>query len=384
MRLALAAAAAIVLCTGASRADPYVEAAARPDAQRSALLDVIFGRPGAEARLRDRLTQAPTVGTELGRRGWSLLCGGDFHAGRYGEALEDCSRAVSADPDGGDGNTLAIVRLLAAHPPTTASGGARVAVSSGEHIAVSAGDYAGYAIADTGAQISVMMQSVAARAHVTILGRSASVGSTTASVMGEVGIVPQVRLGGATLRDLPVLVLPDASLTLAGGQVRLPFILSLYAMAAFGRIAWLDHGRTLAFGEASPQVDAGGAPLVWDPFGVSVPADGVAGRRAAHFDSGANLSYLRQSGLALIAPEERAAIRASVRRVGGVGGVRDEAIQTLPRATLHIAGQTVVLADVDVASDTESGEAAQLGEDFIARYGAVVLDFHAMRFSIAP
>lgn len=363
--------------------DPFVEGLTAHSQDQALLLDMVFARPGAEARLRERLASYPVPG-ELARRGWPMLCAASHHSGRYRQAVEDCSRAVMADPTGGDGNTLAIVRVLAGQRPTTAYGSARVPVSAGEHVQVIAGDYEDFAIADTGAQISVMMRSVAEAAHVHILGVSGSVGSTTASVVGQIGVVPEVRIGGAVLRDLPVLVLPDESLTLAEGQVRLPFILSLYAMADFGRVGWSDHGRWLLLGEAAPDPYPTAVPMLWHPFGLGLPLEGPGGRRVAHLDSGANISYLFRSGLPLLMRSETARLSASTRRIGGVGGMVEEKIETLPRATLRLAGQPLVLSDVDVARDTESGEAARIGEDVLNRYAAVVLDFRTMTFSVNP
>jgi hypothetical protein len=186
------------------------------------------------------------------------------------------------------------------------------------------------------------------------------------------------------LRNLPVLVLPDAQLTLADGAVRLPFIISLYGFTAFGRMAWLDHGRRLALGDAAPQDFDDAVPMIWHPLGLGVPLDGVGGRRAAHLDSGANISYLLEAGLQLIPPGERVLLGVGHRRIGGVGGVVEEDIERLPRASLALAGHALAFSDIDVAMDAETGEVARLGEDVLDRYAAAVLDFTAMRFSVKP
>ena len=56
---------------------------------------------------------------------------------------------------------------------------------------------------------------------------------------------PELVIGHAMIRNTPVLVLPDAQLIITDGKksVSLPFILSLYAMSQFGRVAWVDHGK---------------------------------------------------------------------------------------------------------------------------------------------
>jgi len=376
-------AVALGLAAAPARAaeDPYAERAAGVHGDEALWLDVVFGETGAADRLRARLNTEPAPSAAFAARAWPLVCEHDYHASRYPEAVADCTRAAAV---GSDAHVLEIVDLLAGQPPVQAEGSARVALAAGSHIAVRSGDYQGWAIADTGAQISVMMQSVAEDAHVRILGESRSVETNAATVAGKIGIIPEVRIGHAVLRNLPVLVLPDAQLILANGSIRLPFILSLYGLAEFGRVAWLDHGRWLALGEAAPQGFDGAVPMIWHPLGIGLPLDGVSGRRAAHLDSGANISYLLEAGLQLLPPGERVRLGVGHRRIGGVGGVVEQDIERLPEASLSLAGHPLTFADIDVAMDADTGEVARIGEDVLGRYAAVVLDFKSMQFSVKP
>jgi hypothetical protein len=231
-----------------------------------------------------------------------------------------------------------------------------------------------------------MMQSVARQARVRILGASGNVGDTTGAVTGQIGLLPEVMIGNGVVKDLPVLVLPDAQLIITDGKevVKLPFVLSLYALAGFGRVAWLDHDKFLALGRDAPADFAAAVPMIWHPLGIAVPLDGPGGRRTAHFDSGANVSYLFDQALPLVSDAERAQIVESTRKIGGVSGVVEENIRKLPAASFTLAGQRLVLRNVDVAAAPQTGEAARLGEDVLANYGAVVFDFETMRFSVSP
>lgn len=378
-RGALTALLLLAVAFPALAGDPYTADASATGDERL-MADVIFGRTGAIDRLRARLHQTE-VGTDLQTDGWSTLCEHDYHVGDYALGAKECDQAAAR---GTDASTAKIVRLLASEPGPRAEGFARVPLSPGGHVDVTAGDYRGFAIADTGAQISVMMQSVAKAAHVRILGASSSVDTTTTAVAGQIGILPEARIGSAVLHDLPVLVLPDRQLILANGQVRLPFILGLYAMTGFGRVAWLDHGHALALGAAAPAPAADAVPITWHPVGIGVPVEGATGRRQARLDSGANLSYLYRGALPLLKPEEAARLTPSQRQVGGVGGVVEEMIDTLPAATLSLAGHPLVFGEIDVAKDPGEGEVALLGEDVLTRYAAAVLDFRTMRFSVTP
>lgn len=354
------------------------------DADTVLYLDAWSGDANAVERLRARLSQTPAPANAY--EGWSFLCNFEYHSAQYAKAIPDCEKAIALNADGGDANTLAIVTLVAGQPAPRAYGSARVPVTSGVHVPVKAGGYEGTAIADTGAQISVMMQSVAKAAHVKMLGASRDVGSTTAKISGQIGLIPEVKLGEAVVKNVPVLVLPDAQLTITDGKksVSLPFILSLYALADFGRIAWLDHDKWLALGSDAPASFPGAVPMIWYSDGIAVPLEGPGGRRAAQFDSGADVSYLYENAVPLVSDAARATIIQTKRKIGGVGGVVTEDIRRFPTVALTLAGQPLVLKNADIAKEPDSGEAARLGEDVLQTYSAVVFDFGAMAFSVSP
>lgn len=352
------------------------------DADTALYLDAWTGDANAVERLRTRLSQMPAPANAYDE--WSYICDFENHTAQYAKAVADCTKAVALNPHGGEADTLVIVKLLQHQPPPRAYGSARVPVAPGVRVPVKAGSYAGPALADTGAQISVMMQSVAKAAHVTILGAARQVDSTTASVTGKIGLVPEVKIGDAVVKNIPVLVLPDAQLTVREGKetVSLPFILSLYALADFGRIAWLDHDKWLALGSAAPPPFPGAVPMVWSPDGIAVPLEGPGGRRAAQFDSGADVSYLYASGTPLLSVAERATIVKAKRKIGGLGAVVVQEVHRVPQADLTLAGQPLVLKNLNITGQSETGEAARLGEDVLATYSAVVFDFKTMTFSV--
>ena len=354
------------------------------NADTALYLDAWSGQKTAVERLRARLKRAPPPADAYDD--WSFLCDFEYHTSQYTRAIADCKKAIALNAHGGDANTLAIVKLVADQPLPRAHGSARLPVTKGVHVPVTAGVYHGMAIADTGAQVSVMMQSVAKAAQVKLLGASRHVDSTTAPVSGQIGLIPEVKLGDAVVRNIPVLVLPDAQLTITAGKetISLPFILSLYALADFGRIAWLDHDKWLALGSAAPHVFPGAVPMLWHPNGIAVPLQGPCGRWAAQFDSGADISYLYDNAVSLLSAADRTGIVKAKRKIGGVGGVVEQEIRRVPKAELTLAGQPLLLKNLDIAAEPKTGEAARLGEDVLASYSAVVFDFRTMTFSISP
>ena len=384
----LAALSFAMLLAGPASAQPpqdiFVRQAASSDSDGRLLLDVQFGRPGAAGKLRARLLATKRPDAAFAADGWSALCIASDRTGRFRQAVADCTASQAADPAHGGEDTLVFMRQLAHAPVSAAHGAALTPIDADGNIALVAGSYAGPALADTGATLAVMMQSVADAAGVRVLGQSRNVATSTAPVSGQVGIIPRVAIAGATVENLPVLVLPDAQLTYDGGKVRIPFLLSLSALRAFGRVAWLDHGTMFALGDRAPALSPGAVPVFWHPLGIGLPLDGPGGRLAAHFDTGSNATFLFEPGLALVSDSERAALIQSTRRVGGVGGVVSEDIRRLPTATLGLAGQPFVLTNAVVAATPQNGEAARIGEDMFKRYATAVLDFRAMEFSLVP
>ena len=378
---------ALAVLTGPARAastPDFFAPRAGMNADTALYLDAWSGQKTAVERLRARLKRAPAPADAYDD--WSFLCDFEYHTAQYARAIADCKTAIALNARGGDANTLAIVKLVAGQPRPRAHGSARLPVTKGVHVPVTAGAYHGMAIADTGAQISVMMQSVAKAAQVKLLGDSRNVDSATAAVSGQIGLIPEVKLGDAIVKNIPVLVLPDAQLTITAGKetIKLPFILSLYALADFGRIAWLDHDKWLALGSAAPHAFPRAVPMLWHPNGIAVPLQGPGGRRAAQFDSGADASYLYDNAVALLSATERASIVKAKRKIGGVGGVVEQEIRRVPKAELTLAGQPLLLKNLDIAAEPKTGEAARLGEDVLASYSAVVFDFRTMTFSISP
>lgn len=380
--LVLLALAAMGQTRAADRPDFFASRAGM-DADTALYLDAWSGDAKAVDKLRTRLNRKPAPANAY--EDWSFLCDFDFHTARYATAIPECEKAITLNPKGGDANTLAIAKLVAGQPAPSAHGSARVPVTKGVHVTVKAGAYDGAALADTGAQISVMMQSVAKAAHVKMLGASRDVDSTTSPISGQIGLIPEVRFGNATVENIPVLVLPDAQLTIRSGKetVSLPFILSLYALADFGRIAWLDHDKWLALGSAAPKPFPDAVPMIWHPNGIAVPLEGPGGRRAAQFDSGADVSYLYENGTCLLSDAERASIIKATRKIGGLGGIVEQEVRRAPLAHLTLAGQPLVLKNINIAPEPDTGEAARLGEDVLATYAAVVFDFNTMTFSVS-
>jgi len=229
---------------------------------------------------------------------------------------------------------------------------------------------------DTGAEISVVTDTTAEKLGVRIIDGFADSGTSTSNrVVGRLGMIDQITIGDATVRHLPVLVLPDAMLTITKDYT-IPAILGLPAFAALGRIAWLDGGSRLALGGLAPTPSGAKVRVYWDEAGIGLPIATSRGIRGAQFDSGASSTALRKTGLALLTPAETAATTEREVATGGAGGIVQTRSKVVPRFGYAVAGAAIVSLKVTVEDGDES--AARIGNDMVDQLQLLTIDFATM------
>jgi hypothetical protein len=360
-------------------ADPF--AAAPRDPVATLLRHAQFGEPDSDAAIERWLAAHPDAPSLDRAALWHRLCADDRVHARYADDLRACTAEAAAAPPGEAAGDVAMARVLQGQPPIAVTGSALVPLTANRlgsrSATVTVNGYASPWFVDSGAEVSVVSQSVADRIKVRALPGMVQVGTTTAPVEGRMGMIDRLTIGAATVAHVPVLILPDAQLTIAGLQT-IPAILGLPVLVAFHRVAWLDGATQLALGDAAPAVPATAPRLYWHEEGVGVPIRTARGTRGAHLDSGANRTYWRAAGRALLS---RAQLRHAVsreQRLGGAGGVVQSRQSVVRRLSFALAGAPVLLDDVSIADRDREG-AARIGDDAIAQLALLALDFDAMR-----
>ena len=359
--------------------DPY--AAPPKGAIETMVRQSQFGVPGADAAIERWIAAHPDAAR--GDRAVLLhrLCGDYGMHGWYAADLRVCTAEAAVAPKGEADDDIAMARVLRALPPVRAIGSARVPLTANKlgsrSASVEVNGFDSPWFIDSGAEVSVVSQSVATRIKVHMLAGTVQVGTTTAPVQGRMGMVDLLRIGGASIENLPVLVLPDAQLTIAGLPT-IPAILGLPALVAFHRVAWLDGAAELALGEDAPLPPATSPKFYWHEEGIGIPVTTARGTRGAHLDSGANLSYLRGPGIALLSRAELRGATEHEQRLGGAGGVVQSRQKVVRSLTLKLAGAPVTFHDISIADKDREG-AARIGDDAIAQLAELALDFDHMR-----
>lgn len=366
-------------------ADPY---AGPPKGVVATLIHASrFGKPGADAAIRKWLSANPRAATHDRAQLLQRLCSDAEIFGRYQSALWTCGAEAALTSTGEIDQDVQMARVLLGQPPLQARGTTHVPLIANKLGSRSASVVVnGFTLPwfiDTGAGVSVVSQSVAERLKVRMIkSGNVRVGTTTADVGGRMGLIRQLRIGEATIENLPVLVLPDAQLTI-GNLPTIPAILGLPALVAFHRVSWLDGGRILALGADAPRAAANASRFYWHGDGVGVPISTARATRGAVLDTGANVSSLRKPGLALLSRTQQRSAVARKQRIGGAGGVVVRQHKELAKFDFRLAGSPVTLRDLPIAEDDENS-AAQIGDDVIAQLGQLTLDFDTMRIAAMP
>ncbi len=332
--------------------------------------------------LTDHADAPPSVRSMLYHR----LCV-DYGVHGGGEArVSACTAAVKTAASEEDESDLKTAIMFRGVPPLVAQGGGVVVLidnplgSKSASITVNGISLPWFV--DTGAEISTLTASTAAKLNVRMLGDSGNIGTPTGTpVVGRLGVIDRLTIGGATIEHLPVLVLPDAMLTITK-HYTIPAILGLPALAALGRVAWLDGGRRLALGRDAPTPSGKTVRVYWHEDGLGIPVTTPIGTRGAQFDSGADKTALFRSALPLLSPAQTTAMAERTVAMGGAGGTVATKVRVLPRFTYTLAGTPLTASDVNV-EDKQEG-AGRIGSDMIVQTSLLTIDFTTMTLAAKP
>lgn len=239
-------------------------------------------------------------------------------------------------------------------------------------------------IFDTGANLSTITDGMARRLGLHVITTGATTkGITGASVPNRVAVIPELRFGGARVRNAVVIVLPDSALDIPQMHFQISAILGYPVLEALGR---------LAIGTDSLGVDprAGEAPtdssnLFLDNLAPLVAARVGDSTRLFHFDSGADATMLTvrfcRAYTSLLAGLDTTHIE-----IGGAGGVKRYAGYRVAQVPVAIGGQRAELDSVFVMRDEShtpfESYFGNLSGNLAARFGGYTMDFRAMTFRL--
>lgn len=372
----------------------------RPGHVIAALVALTLSAAPAEAQTLAQQTQRAPLGDTRGVDSWlaahprarasqranayGALCEIQGRAGRYRAAADACGRMAELQGRRATDSArqaLNLWRTLANTPAIAVRGTVDAPLTFGwtgmAEIPVDVGSVTGSWGIDTGAEISTMSASDAARHRVRMLDEALDVqGSTPGTAHGHLGIIDHLRIGGARVDNVPVFVLPDAALTFGGRRV--PPLFGAPILYAFGRVEFAEHGRRLKLtpGQAAPLPGR----LSWNDAGVAIELGLPRGRMEAHLDTGANISELNLSTRALLTSLQRSRLTLSSGRLAGVSGQVERRRWRSPPLDIALGGGTCRIESMEFGSES-AGAQGRVGIDLVKSCANFVFDVSTMTFA---
>jgi hypothetical protein len=318
------------------------------------------------------LASHPRAPTSQRANAYGALCETYQRAGRYRAAADACGRAVDLQgrrATAASRQSLSFWRTLADTPPIQVRGDVDAPLSFGwtgmAEVAVEVDRTTASWGVDTGAEISTISASDAARFSVRMLNTPLEVqGSTPGTASGNIGIIDRIRVGGARIENVPVFVLPDAALTFDGRKV--PPLLGAPILYAFGRVEFADHARRLRLTRSQPAPMAG--QLNWNESGVAIELRLARGPVEAHLDTGANVSELNQSTRSLLTSAQRNRLRLLTRQVAGVSGEVQRRRWRSDALDIELGGGACRIEGLEFGAET-AGAQGRVGIDLVKACG---------------
>jgi len=239
-------------------------------------------------------------------------------------------------------------------------------------------------IVDTGANFSTVSASFAARLGVRVSKGSAQTqGVTGAENKLHVALLPELKLGGAVVHNVVLLVLDDESLDLQIGKTeryQINAVLGYPVLQALKRVTFTKDGHLLA-GPDSPSA-GDGARLYMDKLTPLLECETENRKVLFAFDTGAEQSMLSERYLRDF-PEPFKGLEKEPFAMGGAGGVTTGTAYHLPEVDLGVGQARAALRKVPVmpATGTDLDRTyGNLGRDLVDQYQSFTIDFENMRF----
>ncbi|WP_420129685.1 aspartyl protease family protein [Longimicrobium sp.] len=357
---------------------------------------VAFNRPDEAIGELRRFLDSHEAAADAERRqaAYELLGDAYVRTFRYGEAAEvyaALAGEASADSAGRDNaaNVRGLWGALAGTPAQTveAPGPVRVATTRDRanlvNVRVQSGGQSVDFVYDTGANLSTVTASTAREMGFRLLGDSVRVGSITGgSSWARVAVAPEIRIGGATVRNAAFLVFPDSALAFPQIDYQIRGIIGFPVIAGFG-VTTLTRGGELVLGDTANAGAASEQNLCLRGLMPTVAAEHAGERLHFGFDTGAQATALYPPFHAARREAVEAGGEATTVQVGGAGGVRQVRAYTLSPLVLRIGGREATVPQVRVyvepTSDDSDRVFGNIGQDVIRQFESMTLDFRRMQ-----
>src|SRR5579864_1055114 len=319
---------------------------------------------------------------------------------RYGEAaqtdddlLEHFSGQLTPEQLKGTKNDSGIMHILGGAPAQTVTWEGPLKLKTERNpinslnVDLTVNGVPGAWLLDTGANLSLVSESFAKRLGLKTLPGIAYTQAGTTGIQNplHVGLLPTLQMGGATLHNVVLMVLPDANININLGKssYQINAIIGYPVFQALGAISFLHTGEFVA--GTTAHSNGTGARMYMKGLSPIVMCNVEGKDRPFSFDTGASgtdlfVRYYQEFG------GEAKGWKKGKQKDSGAGGTIKRKIYFQPEVKLGFGDKTVVLKKVSInttGTGTDTDELyGNLGQDVPANFDSFTLDFANMTFSL--
>jgi len=250
-------------------------------------------------------------------------------------------------------------------------------------ISINVNNVAGQAVVDTDANTSVMMESMAKKLKMRIIGSNLKGSSSTSAIGVRFAVADHLDIAGTRYANVIFAVLPDSALTFAGGKYRIEAILGLPELVPLQCITFLKENKqeNMSWSHDSACTTEGNElSFVGLTPVVQMQTKQPNINLSFELDTGANESNVQSRGVTKLAIKNDH-LKVSEDHIGGAGKTVTEKNQHIDSLTLLRGEQEVELKNVTIRELHKPDEYQDglLGQDILAAGKGYILDFVNMR-----
>ena len=233
---------------------------------------------------------------------------------------------------------------------------------------------------DTGANITVIVESYAKKLGIKIIDSKIKVGtSTDIKVVSKVGICKELKIGNIIYKNVAILVMPDESLTFGGGFYKIYGIIGNPVIKAFEEFT-IDKNNLLTVSD-SPEIN-NYSNMCFEGYNPIIQLVYSADSLSFLFDSGANRTSLFSPFYNLYKEDIENKYTLIDIIVGGAGGERKFKGYRLKNITLQTGNLSAELKEADLIiekiKDEDMYYYGKLGQDYIKKFEQIKFNFKSM------
>lgn len=242
------------------------------------------------------------------------------------------------------------------------------------HVPVTVGGNEYRAVFDIGAGATFMSAAFAKKVGVRVIADSLRI-QGSGMVYGLVGVADSMRIGGITVRNIPVTINPDTTLNRVED---IDFLIGADIMMLLGEVQIFPHEGKIVVPVRPTPKPGSGSNMYIDNMAPIVKG-GSGGKTYVFFlDTGNGTATLSRS----FYEQNKAEIDIKARRVrhlmGGIGAVEERDVLILPTWNISLGGKDIELLDVAVTLEDNRlvPHAGNIGMAVINQFDKVTINFN--------